>query len=116
MEYFGENLNHFGKVTVLDLCPALAEQATQRVKKNGWEKFVHVTVADACDPNAPGLPPANNVDVVTFSYALSMIPDWQKAVENASRLLKKGGHLCVCDFTVDESQSAIMQTFWTKVS
>ena len=101
---------------MLDLCPSLAEQARQRVDKHGWTKFVIVTVADACDPNAPGLPKAGTVDVVTFSYAVSMIPDWQKAIENAGRLLKKGGYLCVCDFTVDKSQTAMMQTFWTKVS
>jgi len=30
------------------------------------------------------------VDVITFSYALSMIPDWKAALANAKRLLKKG--------------------------
>ena len=48
--------------------------------------------------------------------------DWQKnleehnALERAQRLLKRGGHLCVCDFTVDpDTQSRLMQTVFTKV-
>lgn len=31
------------------------------------------------------------VDVVTFSYALSMIPDWRAAIRNAFRMLKVVG-------------------------
>lgn len=115
LEFFGEHLSHFGKVTVLDLCPSLAAQAQERVKHHlGWEKFVHVLVADACDEKAPGLPAAGSLDVVTFSYAITMIPDWKAAILNAKRMLKKGGHICVCDFTLDDSQGWGMQTFWRK--
>ena len=85
------------------------------MKHQEWEDFVSVVVADACDEAAPGLPPAGTVDVVTFSYALTMIPDWRKAVANARRLLKPGGHIAVCDFTVDESQYGISYSFWKRV-
>lgn len=119
LEFLGPSLNHFGKVVVLDLCPSLAEQAKARVARHadwGWDTFVSVTVADATDPAAPGLPGAGTVDVVSFSYALTMIPDWQAAVQNAKRLLKKGGHLCVCDFTVDpEQQGWGMPWFWRRL-
>jgi S-adenosylmethionine-diacylgycerolhomoserine-N-methlytransferase len=94
----------------LRVCP----QAEERVARHGWGGLVDVVVADACDEAAAGLPPSGTVDVVTFSYALTMIPDWQKAVANAKRLLKPGGHLCVCDFTVDDSQWYGMNTFWRK--
>lgn len=76
---------------------------------------LQVIVADACDAEAPGLPSTGSVDLITFSYALSMIPDWEAALRNAKRLLKKGGHVCVCDFTVDNSQGWGMQTFWASV-
>lgn len=82
------------------------------MKRNAWEGLVDVVVADACDESAAGLPAAGSVDVVTFSYALTMIPDWRAAVMNAKRLLKPGGHLCVCDFTVDPSQWLGMSAFW----
>ena len=44
-----------------------------------------------------------------------MIPDWRPAVSTALRLLRPGGHLCVCDFTVlpDQGQCAVSQRFWT---
>lgn len=46
----------------------------------GWAESVSVVLGDACDFECAGLPPAGSVDVVTFSYALSMIPDWRKAI------------------------------------
>lgn len=38
-------------------------------------------------------------------------------VQNALRLLRPGGHLCVCDFTVlpDRGQSQIMSSFWKRI-
>ena len=71
-----------------DLCPALVETAKKRVISRGWESFVDVIIGDACDFDCVGLPPAGTVDVVTFSYALSMIPDWKGAIRNAFRMLK----------------------------
>lgn len=115
LEYFGPNLDHFARVTVLDLTPSLVAVAKDRVARNGWSN-VQVICGDATDPSTPGLPPAGSVDVVTISYALTMIPEWRKAVANAKRLLKRGGHLCVCDFTVDPgTQSRLMQAVFTKV-
>jgi len=58
------------------------------VDSRGWSAVVDVVLGDACDFSCPGLPPAGSVDVVTFSYALSMIPDWRQAIRNAFRLLK----------------------------
>jgi len=44
------------------------------------------------------------VDVVTFSYSLSMMPDWLAALDNAKRILRPGGQIesrCdgLCDAT-----------------
>ena len=56
---------------------------------------------------------AGTVDVVTFSYALTMIPDWRAAIRNAFRMLKPGGHIAVCDFTVTKEQWMGMSALWT---
>ena len=40
------------------------------------------------------------MDVVTFSYSLTMIPDWFLAVDHAWRLLRPGGTIGVVDFYV----------------
>lgn len=112
LEFFGDKLNHWGKVYVLDLCPSLVDVAQKRVNHRGWSSFVDVVLGDACDFDCPGMPAAGTVDVVTFSYALTMIPDWQKAIRNAFRLLKIGGHIAVCDFTVSDTQYMGMSSFW----
>jgi S-adenosylmethionine-diacylgycerolhomoserine-N-methlytransferase len=114
LEFFGDKLNHWGKVVVLDLCPSLVETAQKRVTARGWDSFVSVVLGDACDFDCVGMPAAGmqalayrkshgptvltvshffslilgTVDVVTFSYALSMIPDWKAAIRNAFRMLK----------------------------
>lgn len=113
LEFFGKNLEHFKKVYVLDLCPSLAETAKKRVADNGWEGLVHVIIGDACDFKNRELPAAGTVDLVTFSYALSMIPDWRLAIKNAFRLLKPGGSIAVCDFTVTATQWPGMSALWT---
>ena len=46
------------------------------------------------------IPPENSVDIVTFSYSLTMIPDWFKAIEQAKQILKPGGIIGVVDFYV----------------
>eukprot|EP00192_Tetraselmis_astigmatica_P018193 CAMPEP_0117657672 /NCGR_PEP_ID=MMETSP0804-20121206/5455_1 /TAXON_ID=1074897 /ORGANISM="Tetraselmis astigmatica, Strain CCMP880" /LENGTH=256 /DNA_ID=CAMNT_0005464141 /DNA_START=144 /DNA_END=914 /DNA_ORIENTATION=+ len=113
VEYFRECMDVFEKVVVVDLTPSLVKVAKQRVEENGWTGKVEVVEGDATDPLLPGLPDSGTVDIVTFSYSLSMIPEWESALANAFRLLKPGGHLCVCDFTVDPArQWSIMQYFW----
>jgi S-adenosylmethionine-diacylgycerolhomoserine-N-methlytransferase len=99
LEYFGNNLGRWSKVVVLDLCPSLVDVAKKRVISKGWDSFVdvilgnydnstfqefieHSILGDACDFETPGLPPSGSVDVVTFSYALTMIPDWRQAIRN----------------------------------
>ena len=74
----------FKKVVVLDLCRPLIEVARQRVEAHGWERVVDLVVGDATDPAVPGMPKSGTVDVITMSYSLTMIPDWQAALRNVS--------------------------------
>mmetsp|Transcript_21401 Transcript_21401/g.29725 ORF Transcript_21401/g.29725 Transcript_21401/m.29725 type:complete len:252 (-) Transcript_21401:175-930(-) len=114
LEFFGDNISQFSKVVVLDLTPSLVEVAKERVAKRGWSN-VSVVLGDACDKEHPGLPAAGTCDVVTISYAITMIPDWRAALANAKRLLKPSGHLAICDFTVSPSQWSWMRWFWTSL-
>ena len=115
LEFFGENVANFKKVLLVDLAPSLLEIAQKRVHTNDWTN-VQIVTGDVTDPNLPGLPKEGTVDVITISYALTMIPNWKDALENARRLLKPDGHIAVCDFTVDpKSQWSISQYLWKKV-
>ena len=59
-------------------------------------------------------------DVVTFSYSLTMIPDWFAAIDNALAMLRPGGTIGVTDFFVARKFPAegrarhrwFTRTFW----
>ena len=79
-------------VTIVDLARPLLDQAESRIQKNGWN-HVDTLEDDFCETK--NLPKA---DVITFSYSLTMIPNWFEALDKASTLLKKGGFIGVVDF------------------
>ncbi|MCX8013525.1 MAG: methyltransferase domain-containing protein, partial [Rectinema sp.] len=91
----GTRLAALKKAYVVDLCPALAALARDRVNRENWNN-VEVIEADACTFR----PTEEEADMVTFSYALTMIPDWYRAVENALAMLRPGGVIGVVDFYV----------------
>ena len=103
----------FKEVVVLDLCRPLIDVARKRVEENDW-KNVSLVVGDACDTSEMSHL-TGQCDVVTFSYSLTMIPDWRAALDNAMRLLKPGGHICVADFTVTKDHSWFTRKFWQTV-
>lgn len=49
--------------------------------------------------------PAGAVDCVLLSYALTMIPDWRGAIDNAIAMLRPGGCLAVVDFHVGRAEA-----------
>jgi len=57
------------------------------------------------------LPGEGTVDIVTFSYSLTMIPDWEKSLEIAMKMLKPGGYIGISDFTVHEKKP-LERRFW----
>jgi len=115
LEFFGEDGlgRAFDRVVVLDLTPSLCEEARKRIERRGWGDFASVVCGDACAQDLDGMPPAGSVDLVTFSYSLSMIPGWRAALDNAMRMLKPGGHIAVCDFTTFADQASWHASFWT---
>ena len=80
---------------VSDLAPSLLKVADRRIAENGWSN-VHTVHADATHYQPPG----QGVDVVTFSYSLTMIPDWfaahrqRQADAETWRLDRRRGLLC----------------------
>ena len=94
LEYLGDRIQKLSKVYVVDLSESLLNVAQKRASERGWSN-VETVAADATTWQADG-----GADVVTFSYSLTMIPDWFGAVENAKRMLKPDGKLGVVDFYV----------------
>lgn len=114
-EFLAERLPRLAGYYMVDLSASLLEVARGRIAERGWSN-VHVAQADVTTYT----PPCGAADVVTFSYSLTMIPDWFAAVENARRLLKPGGTLGVVDFYVSRKHAErplaqhgwFTRTFW----
>jgi S-adenosylmethionine-diacylgycerolhomoserine-N-methlytransferase len=99
------------KIYVLDLSPSLLKVARQRIADRGW------TNVETVEADATTFRPPAPVDVVTFSYSLTMIPDWFAAIENALAILKPGGQIGVVDFYVSRkfaTNGEARHGWWTR--
>jgi S-adenosylmethionine-diacylgycerolhomoserine-N-methlytransferase len=92
--FAGKRLSQLARVQVVDLCPPLLAIADHRIRQNGWNN-VSTIFADATT-----FEPREAADVVTFSYSLTMIPDWFAAIDRAHQFLKPGGLIGVVDFHI----------------
>lgn len=93
LEFLGSRIDQLESISLVDLSPSLLKQAAVRCHRHGWD---HVRIMEE-DATKVSLPAA---DVVTFSYSLTMIPNWFEAIDHAINLLKPGGILGVVDFYV----------------
>ncbi len=113
LELWGARLQNLAALELVDICPAMLEKARHRSRLHG---NVRVVEADATAYRAPWA-----ADCVYFSYSLTMIPDWVRALNNALGMLKPGGKLGIVDFYVAGADqewaraqhSALTRWFWT---
>lgn len=105
LEFVADRVGKLKQAYVVDLSPSLLKVARQRFDANGWQ---HVSAVEA-DATA-WKPPSGTVQVVTFSYSLTMIPDWFAAIDNAIDMLAPGGLLGVVDFYVSRKHPAQERT------
>ena len=115
LEFMGDRIADLGKIYVVDLSPSLLKVASERIEDRGWSS------AEAVEADATKYrPPEGGADVVTFSYSLTMIPDWFAAIDNALAMLKPGGRIGVVDFFVSRKYAGddlpkhrwSTRTFW----
>ncbi len=114
-ELLGPRIAKARKVYIVDLSSSLLKIAERRIARHGWSNVQTVRADATTFRPADGL-----VDVVTLSYALTMIPDWFSAIENACAILKPGGLVGVVDFHVSRKhpadgmagQSWFTRSFW----
>lgn len=90
-----EGLAQLQRAYMIDLTESMLKVAEARISRNGWQN-VTTRRADATEPWGLEEP----VDVVFFSYSLSMIPDWFAALDRAYEALKPGGLIGVVDFYI----------------
>lgn len=107
----------FHAVYLVDFSPSLCQVAKDRFERLGW-KNVKVICEDARNFRLEDYEDDQNqlvikeksyghvdetgmgADVITLSYALSMIPEFYPVIDALSTLLAPGGIIGVCDFYV----------------
>ena len=82
----------------IDISQEMLKSANTALNKAGCSDRVRLACADATDFNPLSLLGQQHFDRIYFSYTLSMIPDWQKALRHAQALLSPAGELHVVDF------------------
>jgi betaine lipid synthase len=104
------NLSCFKKIYVVDLCHSMCEKAKERVQKNKWTN-VQVIESDAA------IEFLKEVNLVTFSYSLSMMPTWLKVIDSVKRYLLNDGIIAICDFGINHKyeMSWFRRFFWRSI-
>jgi S-adenosylmethionine-diacylgycerolhomoserine-N-methlytransferase len=89
-----EDLSLFKKIYIVDLCEPLLQIARQRIDRLNLKNVELV-----CCP-ASEFKTEEPVDLATFSYSLTMIPDWLPTIDNCKKLMAPDGIIGVVDFFV----------------
>jgi S-adenosylmethionine-diacylgycerolhomoserine-N-methlytransferase len=109
LEFVEGRLSQLQKITIVDLCEPLLEIARARIEKRKWRN-----VEVVCE-NILDFSPPEKYDIITFSYSLSMIPEWKEALSKAQTLLRENGTLHVIDFYVSDNESFLKHhSSWTR--
>lgn len=85
------------KLFGIDISDEMLKTACAATKRQG-SSGVRLAQADATTFDAKKALGLSQFDRVYFSYTLSMIPEWRKALQHAATLLAPGGELQVVDF------------------
>ena len=90
--------NFFG----VDVSSQMLTTAVRAISRAGLASRIRVANADATRLDASALFGTPRFDRIFISYSLSMIPDWQGAVDVALSLLAPSGELKIVDFGSQE--------------
>jgi len=82
----------------LDASQEMLKTAAETLHRAGLQDRITLAHAYAEDLSPATFGPAAPFDACVFSYSLSMIPDWRKALNAASGALSPAGHIHVVDF------------------
>lgn len=109
VEALGPQRSRCQSILLVDLCESLLRVAEARVRRCGWDN-VEVVRADATTFSPQG----GLVDVVLFSYALTMIPNWFQAIDQAWNMLRPGGVIGATDFYISRAhpEPGLRQHAW----
>lgn len=86
-----------GRIVGVDLTDSMLDEARRRVARSGWRN-VELVQSDAA---AYRFPP--DVRGVLSTFALTLVPEFDRVVEHAAGVLRPGGRMVIVDFKAPES-------------
>jgi len=86
-----------GWIVGVDLTEAMLAEARARVERNGWRN-VELVRADAAHYPFP-----RDVDGVLSTFALTLVPEFDRVIEHAAGALRPGGRMAIVDFKAPAS-------------
>lgn len=97
-------MNRFpsGRYYGIDISEEMLATARASLARRAPATPVHLAAADATAFDARALFGVEKFDRVYISYALSMIPDWRRALSQAADSVAEGGSLHIVDFGQQE--------------
>ncbi|MEL6259855.1 MAG: class I SAM-dependent methyltransferase [Cyanobacteria bacterium J06626_6] len=104
-ESIQQALPDFEQIFIVDLCDSLLDMARDRITQNHWPNVTPIR-SDITQFTPPGGP----ASIISFSYALTMMPNWFAAIDWAYQWLRPGGYIGVVDFFIAHKHPAPYQT------
>ena len=92
----------------IDLSSVMLEVAREKVANSRDRDRIVLAHGDATEFDPVVLFGGASFDRIFFSYALSMIPQWQAALRHSARHLRPGGSIHVVDFGNGERLPALL--------
>jgi demethylmenaquinone methyltransferase/2-methoxy-6-polyprenyl-1,4-benzoquinol methylase len=87
------------KVTGIDLSKGMIDLGVQKVKKQGLDKKIFLTLGDGVN-----IPSGDNAfDLTTISFGIRNFSDPQKSLHDIYRVLKKDGRLMIMEFSIPQN-------------
>jgi ubiquinone/menaquinone biosynthesis C-methylase UbiE len=93
LPFLTEKYPDYESITGIDYTPAMLSQAARRVKDNGWEN-IHLHLVDATEMSKV----VNGCfDLIVSTYALSIIPDSLRVLDEIKNLICDDGYIMLLD-------------------
>ena len=86
------------KLYGLDISEEMLKSASSNIMREDFRQRIILAHADATDFSAQKTFGVAKFDRVFFSYTISMIPNWQAALDQALTCVSDGGELHIVDF------------------
>ncbi|HKK07058.1 MAG TPA: methyltransferase domain-containing protein [Gammaproteobacteria bacterium] len=80
-----------GRIIGVDLTDGMLAQASERIAKSGWTN-VSVVQSDAAAYRFP-----DHIDGVLSTFALTLVPEFERVIANAAAALPAGGRFTILD-------------------